>query len=58
MVLERGECVSVGVFGYLMMHYLTSSLSPYSLDNNNIGDDGVRAVGDALKTNNTLTYLK
>ena len=57
-MLERGECVGGFVFGYLLMHSLTSSLSPYSLSGNNIGDDGARAVGDALKTNTTLTYLK
>ena len=51
-MLERGEC------GYLSMHYLTSSLSPYSLSGNNIGADGARAVGDSLKTNTTLTYLE
>ena len=33
------------------------SLPIYSLQNNNIGDDGARAVGDALKTNTTLTEL-
>ena len=56
MVCWRGA--SVWVCGYLLIHYLTSSLSSYSLDNNNIGDDGARVVGDALKTNTTLTYLE
>ena len=46
------------VGGYLLMHSLTSSLSPYSLSFKNIGADGARAVGDALKTNTTLTYLE
>ena len=57
-MLERGECLGEWVWGYLLMHSLTSSLSPYSLSGNNIGADGARAVGDALKTNTTLTTLK
>ena len=57
-MLERCEYVSEWVCGYLLIHYLTSSLSSYSLDNNNIGDDGARVVGDALKTNTTLTRLE
>ena len=56
MVCGRGA--SVWVCGYLLIHYLTSSLSSYSLDNNNIGDEGARAVGDALKTNTTLKELR
>ena len=60
MVCWRGAsvCVCVCVCRYLLMHSLTSSLSPYSLWNNNIGADGARALGDALKTNTTLTSLK
>ena len=58
MVCWRGASVWVWVCGYLLMHSLTSSLSPYSLWNNNIGADGARAVGDALKTNKTLTTLR
>ena len=56
MVCWRGA--SVWVCGYLLIHYLTSSLSSYSLSGNNIGADGARAVGDALKTNTMLTTLK
>ena len=37
---------------------LSPLLSPHSLYNNNIGADGARALGDALKTNKTLTYLE
>ena len=36
---------------------LSHLFSLRSLDNNNIGDDGARSVGDALKTNSTLTEL-
>ena len=54
-MLER---TSVWVCGYLSMHSLTSSLSLRSLDSNNIGDEGARAVGDALKTNTTLKELR
>ncbi len=36
----------------------TLSLNRPSLYNNNIGDDGARALGEALKTNTTLTYLQ
>ena len=45
----------MGVF--VDAHSLTSSLSPRSLSGNNIGAGGARAVGDALKTNTTLTFL-
>ena len=44
----------VGVFADALFH----PLSLHSLYNNNIGADGARAVGDALKTNKTLTYLE
>ena len=54
-MLERGECVGVWVFVDALSHLF--SLPIYSLWNNNIGDDGARAVGDALKTNTTLTEL-
>ena len=43
----------MGVFVDALSHLF----SLRSLDNNNIGADGARAVGDALKTNTTLTEL-
>jgi hypothetical protein len=30
----------------------------YSLEDNNIGDKGVAAMGEALKCSKTLTYLR
>ena len=47
-------CVGVGVFVDALSHLF----SLCSLENNNIGDYGACALADALKTNNTLTYLK
>ena len=53
-----GEGLVCGwVWGYLLMHILSLLLSLRSLYNNNIGADGARAVGDALKNNTTLTAL-
>ena len=56
-VLERGECVSESECVGICLCPLSPLLSPRSLQNNNIGADGARAVGDALKTNTTLTEL-
>ena len=53
---ERGE--SVGRCGSICRCTLSPLLSPHSLGKNKIGEDGARAVGDALKTNKTLTWLK
>ena len=47
-------CACVGVFVDALSHHF----SLCSLENNNIGDDGARSVGDALKTNTTLTRLE
>ena len=58
MVCWRGAsvCVCVGV-GVFVDDALSHLFSLCSLENNNIGNDGARAVGDALKTNTTLTFL-
>ena len=48
-------CACVGVF---VDDALSHLFSLRSLENNNIGADGARAVGDALKTNTTLTRLE
>ena len=56
---EGRVCGWVGVWVFVddaLSHLF--SLPIYSLHNNNIGDDGARAVGDALKTNTMLTTLK
>ena len=50
-MLERAECVGVWVFVDSLSHLF----SLRSLADNIIGDDGALAVGDALKTNTTLT---
>ena len=54
-VREGRVCGWVG--GWVFADALSHLFSLCSLEKNNIGDDGARAVGDALKTNTTLTEL-
>ena len=54
-VMHEVVCVIVE---WLWMHGLTVAHIPCSLYENKIGDEGAKAIAEALKTNSTLTALK
>ena len=57
---QEGGWQTTGVDDFTFSHslFFFSSPSFASLKGNQVGDEGAQALGDALKVNKTMTFLK